>query len=226
MEGINILDLEFENLLLKANGNQFQELFHRLMRQHSNDFMSIVPNGPKGDKGCDGYLSNQGTYFQLYGPINPSKKTTINTAKKKLLEDFNKLNSFIEENESFPRINEYIFVVNNKSESYITMDLAEQLEVLKSNVTNVVFSIYDVENIKGIFRGLTLNSQMVVLGKMNNAKSQKAKTLLDQLRTEDIERDVLNLREILQKSNYPIKLIRKTDFISPFESDIMSEIER
>jgi len=59
----------FENRFLRAKRTAFQDLFADLMeRAHPGDFQRIEAAGPKGDRGCDGYLRSTRTVFQVYAP--------------------------------------------------------------------------------------------------------------------------------------------------------------
>ena len=76
----------------EASGDSFQRLFSHVMGYSDPRFQSITPWGNWGDGGNDGWIPEEGHYFQVYGP----KPTTSNadaetTALKKAIDDFDKL---------------------------------------------------------------------------------------------------------------------------------------
>ena len=97
------------NRLLCADGQAFQILFSTVMSASHADFVTIRPQGSKGDGGNDGFVPSAGHYFQVYGPIDPSSKITY--AVKKLARDFSKLQTTWAE--SVP-IQAFSFVFNDK----------------------------------------------------------------------------------------------------------------
>jgi hypothetical protein len=75
----------FEIQYLRATGDQFQELFRRIMEfGYSGDFVAVRPHGKLGDLKCDGYLASAGTIFQCYAP----KGMEIKKLTSKMDEDF------------------------------------------------------------------------------------------------------------------------------------------
>ena len=75
----------FENFLRKAKGDEFQDLFERLMGlAYKADFMATRPWGNRGDRKNDGFLKSEKRLFQVYAPY----KMTEAKAIKKITEDF------------------------------------------------------------------------------------------------------------------------------------------
>jgi hypothetical protein len=93
----------------EASGDSFQRLFSHVMGYSDPRFQSITPWGNWGDGGNDGWIPEEGHYFQVYGP----KPTTSNadaetTALKKAIDDFDKLP------EKWANVRCYFFVMNDR----------------------------------------------------------------------------------------------------------------
>jgi len=76
---------KFENLFLRAKGDEFQTFFERLMGlAYKADFMACRPWGNIGDRKNDGFLKSDRRLFQVYAPneMNAAKAVT------KINEDF------------------------------------------------------------------------------------------------------------------------------------------
>jgi hypothetical protein len=79
-------ELKLENAFLRANGDEFQTLFERLMGlAYKADFMACRPWGNRGDRKNDGFLRSERRLFQVYAPNQMSE----HRAKAKIAEDFN-----------------------------------------------------------------------------------------------------------------------------------------
>ena len=75
----------FENLFLRAKGNEFQTFFERLMGlAYKADFMACRPWGNVGDHKNDGFLKSERRLFQVYAPNEMTAKEAI----AKITEDF------------------------------------------------------------------------------------------------------------------------------------------
>ena len=78
-------NLRFENVFLRAKGDEFQTFFECLMGlAYKEDFMACRPWGKEGDRKNDGFLKSERRFFQVYAP-NEMKATE---AIKKITEDF------------------------------------------------------------------------------------------------------------------------------------------
>ena len=64
----------FQNKVLQANGNQFEDLFTDVMTRRNSGFTQIRPYGNIGDRKNDGYIKSEGRYFQVYAPMDPASK--------------------------------------------------------------------------------------------------------------------------------------------------------
>ena len=99
----------FENKILKANGQAFENLFIQVMTRRDSRFRPVKPQGSIGDQGNDGFIPEEGRYFQVYAPENP--KESIGTAAEKARDDFENLKVHWQ---SDTPITDYRFVFNDK----------------------------------------------------------------------------------------------------------------
>lgn len=79
------------------------------MTKRYPSFRSIKSQGSKGDQGNDGFIPEQGAYYQVYAPEEP--KTKIAEAIKKAQDDFRKLKISWDPTQLIQR---YYFVFNDK----------------------------------------------------------------------------------------------------------------
>lgn len=80
-----------ELLVLRANGSGFQDLFAKVMCHRYGEFTPIKAYGSYGDGGNDGWLTDSGTFFQVYGPEDIKAAGTMSTALKKIQDDAHKI---------------------------------------------------------------------------------------------------------------------------------------
>lgn len=119
------LRLLFKVKLYEASGDTFQNLFSRLMELSNPKFQAVAPWGDWGDGGNDGWIEDEGHYFQVYGP-KPTTKNTESVALGKALEDFDKLPK------KWANVRRYTFVINDRY-CGIPGPLASSLQTLKIN---------------------------------------------------------------------------------------------
>lgn len=78
-------DQKFENMFLRAKGDEFQTFFERLMcLAYKADFMACRPWGKDGDRKNDGFLKSERRLFQVYAPNEMDAAKAI----AKIKEDF------------------------------------------------------------------------------------------------------------------------------------------
>jgi hypothetical protein len=141
-----VLRYIFQNKILKADGQKFEDIFTDIMRYAEPEFQQIKPYGNTGDKKNDGYIKSKAIYFQVYGPEDIAR--SISYAKGKLKEDFFGLLKVWEP------INEFYFVINDKFNgipSALEMEMSKLIEEnnLKGGVKrasyleNLLFSLAD-----------------------------------------------------------------------------------
>lgn len=207
--------LQFENTLIKSNGKNFQDCFYRLMKESYADFMPVKPYGRAGDNGCDGYLSNSGVYFQVYGPEEPYAKSSLSNAHQKVKSDFETLNNFIDNSNNFPKITSYIFVFNNKSDATVSMKISQFICELKKEFNHINFGLWDLQYLIKEFQSLCQDSQMRILGIYpdNNLGNSMA---ISTWKNEDFIQDVNNIRKQKAGIQKLLIIINENDFVSPF----------
>ena len=146
------LSLQFWKKVHEKNGFEFQTLFSDIMQKKHNGFIKVRPYGRLGDGGNDGYIPDQGIYYQVYSPQNPTDKSA--TAAQKMIDDFNNLmaSPWVD----ISQLKEYQFVFNDKNNG---SDI--QLEAAKAKLANdnpgIVFGLLLPVKLLEIF--LTLNHE-------------------------------------------------------------------
>ena len=96
----------FQNKILKADGQIFEDIFSAIMNYADTDFQQIKPWGNIGDRKNDGYIKTKGIFYQVYAPED-IRKSYPNVVSK-LKEDFDGLKA------KWSPVNEFYFVVNDK----------------------------------------------------------------------------------------------------------------
>ncbi|ADU32524.1 ABC-three component system protein [Evansella cellulosilytica] len=99
----------FQNKIYSSDGQNFEDLFTKIMGFRHKDFRAVKPQGRLGDMKNDGYILDTGQFYQVYGPENIS--TSIENAISKLEDDFDGL---INKWSAEVKIEEFYFVVNDK----------------------------------------------------------------------------------------------------------------
>lgn len=101
-----IARLQFQNKIYRANGQAFEDMFTQTMYYAHEGFQSIKPWGNIGDRKNDGYIKEEGAYFQVYAPEDITKSYV--DFVKKMQTDFEGLL------EQWSPVNKFYFVVNDK----------------------------------------------------------------------------------------------------------------
>jgi hypothetical protein len=99
----------FKSRILAANGAAFEKLFTEIWTYAHSGFRQIKPQGKRGDKKNDGYLTDKGEYYQVYAPENSSDN--VSKAVKKLEGDFAGLKAYWDR---ISPVRAYRFVFNDK----------------------------------------------------------------------------------------------------------------
>jgi hypothetical protein len=151
--------LQFENKLLKANGQTFEDLFTQVMVLLYPDFRKVKAYGKLGDRKNDGFIPSENTYFQCYAPenIQKSKSNLI----KKLNEDFGGLLNYWNNN-GF-NVEKFFFVVNDKGNGLSPEAYVELQTIAKANPA-VEMKFWLMPQIKTNFLRLAKLQVMEVVG--------------------------------------------------------------
>lgn len=197
--------LQFKEKIFLKNGSLFQAFFENLMQVADSRFIKIEPQGRNGDGGNDGYIPEEGKYFQNYAPKTPEDKDTA--AAEKFKDDFEKLQNNWSD---FTNIKSYNFVFNDKY-CGIGIKLAQVKAELKALHPNITFDIVLPINLENILLNLT-EEQLTRLGfdldKRNSIKYLEAQ--LDKLNA-IAQNDLIVDEYWLQSLSYIAKEIDESD---------------
>ena len=117
----------FKLRILEAEGQRYEDLFVDVMTRRDPRFRPVKPQGRIGDQGNEGFIDEEGRYFQVYAPEDPAARVDI--AAEKARNDFGKLKDNWEHDAP---IVHFHFVFNDKFKgSYPTVEHA--LAELKRN---------------------------------------------------------------------------------------------
>lgn len=147
----------FRLLVHESEGQKYEDLFIKIMGYANPEFRPIKPHGNAGDRGNDGYVHEEGIYYQVYAPEDLPKNTT--TAISKMKEDFQKLLAYWD---PISPIKEYYFVVNDKYKGG-THHIINALENLKEEHKLEYVGIFPASKLEEIFFQLPQDKQDAIL---------------------------------------------------------------
>ena len=148
----------FQIRIYQSNGQRYQDLFVDVMTRRNVGFIPVKPQGRRGDQGNDGFIPDDGRYFQVYAPENPSDKAT--RAAKKASDDFAKLKNNWEHDAS---IVDYRFVFNDKYQGAFP-DILHALAELKERHGLGVAKPFLAADLEREFMQLPASERHAVLG--------------------------------------------------------------
>ena len=131
----------FQNKILKADGQIFEDIFSAIMNYAETDFQQIKPWGNIGDRKNDGYIKTKGIFYQVYAPEDIRKSYT--NVVSKLKKDFDGLKA------QWSTVNEFYFVANDKYKG-VNADCEKIIQEIKisHNLNDAGFlTAKDLENI-------------------------------------------------------------------------------
>jgi len=149
------LKLLFKVKLYEIHGDAFQNLFSQLMELSNPKFQSIAPWGNWGDGGNDGWIEEDGHYFQVYGP-KPTTKDVETEAVKKAVGDFDKLPG------KWTNVSRYTFVLNDRY-SGIPAPLASAMQKLKIDKSLDDADVKGCKELTDIFMGLPESKRQEII---------------------------------------------------------------
>lgn len=179
----NYLRLQFWKRVYEKNATEFQSFFEDIMQGANADFQKIRPYGNQGDGGNDGYIPDEGIYFQVYAPKDPSGKEA--KAAEKMKEDFEKLKVNWG---GISTIKEYVFVFNDKNYG-VSIEIDRALSELKLANKGILFKKLTPKDLERTFFALK-SDQILALGfDIDSTNTLKiAKSYLDKIEME-LDRD-------------------------------------
>lgn len=151
--------LTFQNRVLKATGNSYEELFTHVMQSANPNFRQVKPQGSLGDKKNDGFDPTTGTYYQVYAPENLA--TTEDAAIKKLHTDFNGLKSYWP-SIGYP-VKEFYYVVNNRYQG-VGPGLYKNINAIQTANPNIKVNLFLNNNLQNIFENLNETRMFEIVG--------------------------------------------------------------
>lgn len=155
----------FQLEVYKRNGQDYENLFSKIMRLHNVEFIQIKPQGQYGDRKNDGFIKSTGQYYQVYAPENSQhkEKETI----EKLATDFNGLYAYW--NATVTPVKEFNFVLNDKYQGTYP-SLHPELTKIETNHTGVKCKPFLSQHLEDVFLQLPHNHIEDILGKIPSAE--------------------------------------------------------
>ncbi|MBV4359113.1 ABC-three component system protein [Pinibacter aurantiacus] len=155
----------FQLEIHQRNGQDYENLFSKVMRLHNVDFIQIKPQGQYGDRKNDGFIKSTGQYFQVYAPENPHQKEK--EAIEKLATDFSGLYAYW--HGTVTPVKEFNFVLNDKYKgTYPT--LHPELTKIETNYLGVTCKAFLSQHLEDIFLKLPHHHIIDILGKIPMAE--------------------------------------------------------
>ena len=140
----------------EAHGDAFQKLFSHVMQYADPRFEAIKPYGNWGDGGNDGWIEEDGHYFQLYGP-RPNTKDTAPGALQKALDDYEKLPL------KWQNVRRFSFVFNDRFDG-TPAPIASALQKLKLDKKLDHAACYSMQMLLATFMNLSEEQRQDILG--------------------------------------------------------------
>ena len=152
----------FKNRILMYKGQIFEDFFVSIMTKANADFQPVKAHGSIGDKKNDGYVSDTGTYYQVYAPEDIGKEKTVYDAVNKLETDFMGLYEYWNDK---CEIKQYNFVVNDKYEG-LPAPIHEKILELKRNplYANIDICTFTAKDLEKVFNSLDEMDMQDIVG--------------------------------------------------------------
>lgn len=142
----------FQLKVLESSGNEFQDLFVRIMeRAFPDEFEAVRPYGNQGDWKCDGRLSR--CYFQCYAPNTLTDTRTIEKINDDLHGCIQKWGD---------SVREWTFVHN--SASGLPPRVRKYVDQLREENSNIVISEWNRNRLWAVLESLPYSKRSEVLG--------------------------------------------------------------
>lgn len=148
--------LLFRLRIHESSGDGFQSLFGQIMKYSDPRFQKIVPWGEWGDGGNDGWIEEDGHYFQVYGP-KPTTKLSETAALNKAIEDFDKLPK------KWQNVQMYSFVMNDRFAG-IPAPIGSALQDLKTAKKLKAAKAVETQDLMIVFMTLTVGERQDIVG--------------------------------------------------------------
>ncbi len=161
-----VATLVFKNRIYQFEGQQFEDFFVEIMQKADSRFQPVKAYGNIGDRKNDGFIKEDGVYYQIFAPEEITKEKTIYEAVKKLEEDFSKL--FTYWNALLP-IKEYYFVINDKYRGIPEPILSKVFELEKQEkYRGIKIRIFSATQLQNKFNQLDDDKKREIVGYIPN----------------------------------------------------------
>ncbi|AFQ19569.1 hypothetical protein P9Y62_29580 [Bacillus thuringiensis] len=198
--------LLFDLKIHSSDGQEFENLFCKIMQLANEDFLQVDAYGKLGDGSTDGYIFKEKVYYQCYGPRAIKELATEAYTKKKLNDDFESLLG------NGRKIKKYYFVVNDKFKG-ISQPIREAMDEINNIHDGIEADFIGANKIKNIFFEKLTDEQIEdVLGinPLENLDFNNAEAINIKLVLKTMEKYLINKIEALDELN-PKVWIYKND---------------
>jgi hypothetical protein len=157
----------FKLRILESEGKSFEDLFTQVMRATYPDFVQVKPQGRFGDRKNDGFIPNQGAFYQVYAPENLA--SAEDRAIQKLKEDFGGLKDY------WPsigyKLKTFNYVINDKFKG-IPVNVTQSLYQLRTSNPTIQFAVKDANWLVELFRRLDDEYMNDIVGYIPSAQCE------------------------------------------------------
>ncbi|WP_053075006.1 ABC-three component system protein [Ornithinibacillus californiensis] len=160
-----IIRMRFKLVIHESDGQAFENLFTKIMRKSNKNFELVKAYGNVGDMKNDGFDKQTGTYYQVFGPEDSSKKKTINDAVSKLRSDFEGLKK---QWDSICPIKHFYFVVNDKYKGTPAPLIQEMIKLDNEN-KEIECKLFSAADLEDVLMNLQLEDVYDVIGFLPDA---------------------------------------------------------
>lgn len=206
-----LVRMRFKLLIHESNGQDFENLFTKIMKKNNINFQLVKAYGNIGDMKNDGFDPDKGSYYQIFGPENIKKDKTIKDAVIKLRKDFEGL---LASWNDVCKIQTFHYVVNDKYYG-IPAPIHQEILQLDKEYTDVSFKVFSSANLEDELFNLDIDNIIDVIGYLPEANIET----LDYSVLNEVISHVMNV-EI--KFNTQSKLI-VPDFYEKIKFNALSE---
>lgn len=157
-EAREVARLMFKTKVLAASGQDYENVLVDVLQRAVPGFRPIKPQGSKGDRSNDGYVRDEGRYWQVYAPEDPTGKGVVAAAKA--AKDFTGLLAFWE---PIASLREYYFAHNDKYRGAYP-EVEQALAEIKSANSLEVCEPFLAKDLEKHFLGLGEDDLIAVVG--------------------------------------------------------------
>ena len=155
----------FKNKALSSNGQEYENLFIRIMVEISTSFEPVKPQGSRGDAKNDGFDFISGEYYQCYAPEDLAKN--ISTAVDKLQKSADGLVGYWD---GISKVKKIYFVVNDK---YLGAypEIHQKLADLRVQHQGIEFELFRTKHLEEKLLSLDIQKIQAVISFLPDPKT-------------------------------------------------------